>query len=82
MVRPQIVEAVELSHLPAECLQGTHFNPVDMVCVLDPGATLEPYVDHTRYLKSPKKMDGRQVHILGASRALEWRHVGLVDTVC
>ena len=64
MVRPQIVEAVELSHLSAEGLQGTHFNPVDMVCVLDPGATLEPYVDQMRYLKSPKKMDGRQVHIL------------------
>ena len=64
MVRPQIVEAVELSHLSAEGLQGTHFNPVDMVCVLEPGAALEPYVDHTRYLKSPKLIDGQQVHIL------------------
>ena len=64
MVRPQIVEAVELNHLRAEGLQGTHFNPVDMVCVLEPGAALEPYVDHTRYLKSPKLLDGQQVHIL------------------
>jgi hypothetical protein len=64
MVRPQIVEAVELSHLSTEGLQGTHFNPVDMVCVLEPGAALEPYVDHTRYLKSPKLLDGQQVHIL------------------
>lgn len=64
MVRPQIVEAVELSHLSAEGLQGTHFNPVDMVCVLEPGTALELYVDHTRYLKSPKVLDGQQVHIL------------------
>ena len=64
MVRPQIVEAIELNHLPAEGLQGTHFNPVDMVCVLEPGTTLEPYVDQTRYLKSPKRLDGQQVHIL------------------
>ena len=60
----QIVEAVELNHLPAEGLQGTHFNPVDMVCVLEPGTALEPYVDQTRYLKSPKRLDGQQVHIL------------------
>ncbi len=64
MIRPQIVEAVELNHLPSGDLQGTHFNPVDMVCVLEPGAALEPYVDHTRYLKSPKRLDGQQVHIL------------------
>lgn len=64
MVRPQIVESVELNHLRAEGLQGTHFNPVDMVCVLEPGTALEPYVDHTRYLKSPKLLDGQQVHIL------------------
>lgn len=64
LVRPQIVEAIELSHLAAEGLEGTHFNPVDMVCVLKPGTALEPYVDHTRYLKSPKRLDGQQVHIL------------------
>ena len=64
MVRPQIVEAVELSHLPEEGLQGTHFNPVDMVCVLERGTSLEPYVDQTRYLKSPKLLDGQQVHIM------------------
>ena len=53
MVRPQIVEAVELNHLRAEGLQGTHFNPVDMVCVLEPGTALEPYVDHTDTSKVP-----------------------------
>ena len=53
MVRPQIVEAVELNHLRAEGLQGTHFNPVDMVCVLEPGTALEPYVDHPDTSKVP-----------------------------
>ena len=64
MVRPQIVEAVEMSHLSSKGLQGTHFNPVDMVCVLEPGTALELYVDHSRHLKSPKMLDGQRVHIL------------------
>ena len=38
MVRPQIVEAVELNQVAQEkSVQGTHFNPVDMVCVLNLG---------------------------------------------
>lgn len=65
MVRPQIVEAVELNQVVQEkSVQGTHFNPVDMVCVLNPGASLEPYVDHSRYLKSQKEMGGQSVKIL------------------
>ena len=48
---PQIVEAVEFGEDNQDVLaEATHFNPVDMVCVVKPGQSLAPYVDESRYL--------------------------------
>ena len=42
-IRPQIVEAVEFGEDNQDVLaQATHFNPVDMVCVVKPGQSLAP----------------------------------------
>lgn len=65
LVRPQIVEAVEFTHETHDVLgAATHFNPVDMVCILHPGQSLSPFVDATRHLKANKTALGREVRIL------------------
>ena len=41
LVRPQIVESIEFEEdQKALMAHATHFNPVDMVCVLRPGQSL------------------------------------------
>ncbi|MDG1673944.1 MAG: DUF4301 family protein [Flavobacteriales bacterium] len=65
LVRPQIVEAVEFTGETQEVLSSaSHFNPVDMVCVLNPGQALSPYVDASRHLRAKKTVFGRDVRVL------------------
>jgi len=65
LVRPQIVEAVEFTDETQELLSlASHFNPVDMVCVLNPGQALSPYVDASRHLRAKKTVFGREVRVL------------------
>ena len=64
-VRPQIVEAVEFDQDNEDVLaKATHFNPVDMVCVVKPGQPLAPYVDESRYLLAEKNVMGESVKVL------------------
>ena len=64
-IRPQIVEAVEFDEDNQDVLaQATHFNPVDMVCVVKPGQPLAPYVDESRYLLAEKKVMGESAKVL------------------
>ena len=64
-VKPQIVEAVEFSERNADILaSATHFNPVDMVCVLNPGEQLGRFVDSARHLQSTKSFRGEDVRVL------------------
>ena len=64
-VRPQIVEAVEFGEDNQDVLEkATHFNPVDMVCVVKPGQALAPYVDESRYLLAEKKVRGESAKVL------------------
>lgn len=64
-VRPQIVEAVEFGEDNRDVLaKATHFNPVDMVCVVKPGQSLAPYVDESRYLIAEKKVKGKDAKVL------------------
>lgn len=64
-VRPQIVEAVEFGEDNQDVLtQATHFNPVDMVCVVKPGQSLTPYVDQSRYLLAEKVVMGECAKVL------------------
>lgn len=64
-IRPQIVESVEFNADTASMLESaTHFNPVEMVCVLQPGQSLEPFVDPTRYLQTIKQFEGEEVRVL------------------
>ena len=64
-VRPQIVEAVEFGEDNQDVLaQATHFNPVDMVCVVKPGQSLAPYVDESRYLLAEKIVMGESAKVL------------------
>ena len=64
-VRPQIVEAVEFDEDNEDVLaKATHFNPVDMVCVVKPGQPLAPYVDESRYLLAEKNVMGESVKVL------------------
>ena len=65
LVRPQIVEAVEFTQDTQHVLNvATHFNPVDMVCVLNPGQSLTPFVDATRHLRARKTFQGQEVRVL------------------
>lgn len=63
-VTRQIVESVELSPEETRRPEATHFNPVDMVCVLRPGESLERYVDWSRYMIASKVVEGNAVHVL------------------
>jgi len=64
-VRPQIVEAVEFDQDNEDVLaKATHFNPVDMVCVVRPGQSLAPYVDEGRYLLAEKNVRGESAKVL------------------
>ncbi len=64
-LRPQIVEAVEFGEDNQDVLeQATHFNPVDMVCVVRPGQSLAPYVDESRYLLVEKMVMGERAKVL------------------
>ena len=65
MCRPQIVEAVEFDASNQQIqASATHFNPVDMVCVLEPGQSLAPFVDEKRYLKATKRVAGEMAQVL------------------
>jgi len=64
-VRPQIVESVEFGEDNQDVLaQATHFNPVDMVCVVKPGQSLAPFVDESRYLIAEKNVMGESAKVL------------------
>ena len=64
-IRPQIVEAVEFDEDNQDVLaQATHFNPVDMVCVVKPGQSLAPFVDESRYLIAEKNVMGESAKVL------------------
>ena len=64
-IKPQIVESIEMNEATLGMLnQATHFNPVDMVCILNPEASLSEFVDHTRYLTAIKTVGGEEVRIL------------------
>lgn len=64
-VRPQIVEAVEFDEDNQDVLEkATHFNPVDMVCVMKPGQSLAPFVDESRYLLAEKNVTGKSAKVL------------------
>ena len=64
-IRPQIVEAVEFGADNQDVLEkATHFNPVDMVCVVRPGQSLAPYVDESRYLLAEKNVRGESAKVL------------------
>ena len=64
-VRPQIVESVEFGEDNQDVLaQATHFNPVDMVCVVKPGQSLAPFVDESRYLLAEKNVMGESAKVL------------------
>lgn len=64
-VKPQIVEAVEFADSTRSLLaEATHFNPVDMVCILDPGQSLSPFVDNSRFLRSVKTVNGSDALVL------------------
>ncbi len=65
LIRPQIVESIEFADTNKSIMQeATHFNPVDMVCVLDPGQSLSPYVDSSRYMLATKDVEGRPATVL------------------
>ena len=65
MYRPQIVEAVEFDASNQRIqASATHFNPVDMVCILEPGQSLAPFVDEERYLKATKRVAGEMAQVL------------------
>ncbi len=64
-VRPQIVEAVEFDEDNQDVLEkATHFNPVDMVCVVEPGQSLAPFVDESRHLLAEKNVTGKSAKVL------------------
>lgn len=65
LVRPQIVESIEFEEdQKALMAHATHFNPVDMVCVLRPGQSLAPFVDVSRYMLATKEVQGEKVKVL------------------
>ena len=65
LVRPQIVESIEFEEdQKALMAHATHFNPVDMVCVLRPGQSLGPFVDASRYMMATKDVLGQKVNVL------------------
>ena len=64
-IKPQIVESTELTDEERDLLsKSTHFNPVDMICVLEPGQSLLPFVDHSRYMTTIKTRNGEPVRVL------------------
>lgn len=65
LVRPQIVESIEFEEgQKARMADATHFNPVDMVCVLRSGQSLAPFVDSSRYMMATKEVQGQKVKVL------------------
>ena len=65
LIRPQIVESIEFQEdQKALMAHATHFNPVDMVCVLRPGQSLAPFVDASRYMMATKEVLGQKVKVL------------------
>ena len=61
----QIVESVEFDESNQAMLaESTHFNPVDMVCVLGDSRNYGQWVDESRYLVSIKKIAGQHVRVL------------------
>ena len=64
-LRPQIIESVEFtSESEKVMVDATHFNPVDMVCIMNPGQALAPFVDASRYLRSEKAVNGQPSKVL------------------
>lgn len=64
-VSAQIVESVEIDESNVHLLKSsTHFNPVDMVCVLGPSPTLNRWVDEGRHLIAEKEVGGQTVRVL------------------
>ena len=64
-VSAQIVESVEIDESNVHLLKSsTHFNPVDMVCVLGPSPALNRWVDEGRHLIAEKEVEGRIVRVL------------------
>ena len=64
-VSAQIVESVEFDESNAHLLKSsTHFNPVDMVCVLGPSPALHCWVDEGRHLIAEKDVEGQAVRVL------------------
>ena len=58
-------ESVEFGEDNQDMLaQATHFNPVDMVCVVKPGQSLAPFVDESRYLIAEKNVMGESANVL------------------
>ena len=64
-VRRQIVEAIEFQESQRSLLaQATHFNPVDMVCVLPSAVPLPACMDSRRFMVAQKRVHGNEVRVL------------------
>lgn len=65
LTKPQIVEGVEFTDANKDILgKATHFNPVELVCILNPGQPLGAYVDKSRSLKATKIVQGQSCRVL------------------
>jgi hypothetical protein len=65
VLKPQIVEGSEFTEANREILeQATHFNPVELVCILKPGEPLGAYVDASRSLRASKVVQGETCRVL------------------
>ena len=65
LVTAQIVESVEFDDSNRAMLEeSTHFNPVDMVCVLGDSRNYAKWVDESRHLVSMKEVAGQPVRVL------------------
>ncbi len=65
VTKPQIVEGVEFTDANKDILgKATHFNPVELVCTLNPGQPLGAFVDGSRSLKATKVVHGQPCRVL------------------
>ncbi|MGB1383897.1 MAG: DUF4301 family protein [Flavobacteriales bacterium] len=65
LTKPQIVESIEFTDANKDILgKATHFNPVELVCILNPGQPLGAYVDKSRSLKATKIVQGQSCRVL------------------